>query len=960
MVGRDPELRAVEQALEAARAGRGGAVFVAGESGIGKSRLAAAARETGFAAGMGMLRGRGSSVGPMVPFRALTEALMSVVRSGTAVDIGELGPYRPVLARLVPDWGAPAAEDGSSLVVLAEAVLRLAGLVGRSHGSLLILDDMQDFDAETLAVVEYLADNIAQQPTVLLGTVRADPNQALELAQSAAQRGSAVLLELRRLGEGSVRQLVASCLDAGREDIPAEVIEQVWAGSEGVPLLAEEILSGMIADRVLLRDAGGWRLAGRPQARLPATLSRAMTGRLNMIGAAGREVLSAAAVLGRRFPLAVLQEAAGVGERELLSHLHAEPASQLVAPDDQTPDWYAFRHRLIVDVILGQLAPAERHRITRRAAAAVEAVYPALPGEWCQVSAALHVQAGELARAGVLFAEAGRRALAQGAASSAVTLLDEALRLLVHEDSAQARADAFASLLYALAEAGLVERAVASAGELDQVAGLLSPGARAQLHTRIAWAAAVAGRSRDGLEQVEIARRLLGPDASSQDTAAIDVVAAHLLLDLPGRDQVETARALARRAADAAEAARLPVVACRAWRLLGALNELGNPDWATTCLEQAWRTAVRSNLPIEEIHALIRLGNDDALRHGSLARLEQIQAKASACGAVTARYQAEVSIALHRVLLGDFDAAETLIDQVLASTTRLMLLETSRFALLVRAVLGAHRGRRRDMDAALAEMRQWQGILPQHIPRVHGLARAWCAILEENRGRAMQELATALDAEERSPTIFQLTERRGLRLLLHVLAGTDDASVQAAVSGAPTSKLRWDRQFVLFARAVLAGRGGEGARAADAVAQALAAGEIYPMARHLGLRLVSEAAIADGWGEPAEWLRAAEDYFHAREIPAVASACRALMRQAGVAVGQHRQGVQDIPPALRTARVTVREYEILQLLVKRLSNREIAARLHLSPRTVEKHVSSLMSKTGLPDRIALSEFGSAV
>jgi DNA-binding CsgD family transcriptional regulator/tetratricopeptide (TPR) repeat protein len=960
MVGRDTELRAVEQALEAARAGHGGAVFVIGESGIGKSRLAAAARDSGFAAGMELLRGRGSSVGPMVPFRSLTEALMSLVRSGTPVDVGELGPYRPVLARLVPDWGPPAAEDGNSLVVLAEGVLRLAGLVGRERGSLLILEDMQEFDAETLAVVEYLADNVAQQPMMLLGTVRADPSQALGLAQSAAQRGSAVLLELRRLDEGSVRGLVASCLGADPGDVPDPVTEQVWAGSDGVPLLAEEILSGMIADRVLLHGPEGWRVTGRPRAKVPATLSRAMTGRLNMIGAAGREVLSVAAVLGRRFPLTVLQEATGMGERDLLSHLHAEPASQLVTPDDQTPDWYAFQHGLIADVIVGQLTPAERNRIIRRAAAAVETVYPALPGEWCQISAALHLQAGDLARAGVLFAEAGRRALAQGAASSAVTLLDEALRLLAREGDAQSRADAFASLLYALAEAGLVERAVASAGELDQVAGLLSPDARAHLHTRLAWAAAVAGRARDGLEQVEIARRLLGPDAASRDTAAIDVVAAHLLLDLPGRDQLETAGALARRAASAAETARLPLVACRAWRLLGALNELKNPDWATACLEQARRTAVRNGLPIEEIHTLIRLGTDDALRHGSLVRLEQAQAKASQCGAVTARYQAELCIALQRVLRGEFDAAKTLIDQALASTTRLRLLETSRYALLVRAVLGAHQGRRRDMDAALAEMRQWEGVLPQHVPRVHGLARAWCALLEEDRARAMDEMAAALEAEERSPTIFQLTERWGLRLLLHVLAGTTDAPVRQAVSVPPPSQIRWDRQFVLFARAVLAGRAGQGTRAAEAVAQAVAVGELYPTARHIGLRLVSEAAVADGWGEPAEWLRAAEDYFHVHEVPAVASACRALMRQVGVPVSQHRQGVQDIPSALRTARVTVREYEILQLLVKRLSNREIAARLHLSPRTVEKHVASLIAKTGQRDRIALSEFGSAV
>jgi DNA-binding NarL/FixJ family response regulator len=91
----------------------------------------------------------------------------------------------------------------------------------------------------------------------------------------------------------------------------------------------------------------------------------------------------------------------------------------------------------------------------------------------------------------------------------------------------------------------------------------------------------------------------------------------------------------------------------------------------------------------------------------------------------------------------------------------------------------------------------------------------------------------------------------------------------------------------------------------------------------------------------------------------VASACRAMLRRAGCPVTQHRRGSQDIPSGLRAAGVTVREYEILQLLTERLSNREIATRLHLSPRTVEKHVASLLIKTGQSDRIALGEYGAA-
>lgn len=960
LVGRDEEFQTIERGLAAARAGRGSALFLIGEAGIGKSRLAAAAADLAFAANMRLLRGRGSSIGPMVPYRPLTEALLSLLRSGDQADIRELGPYLPVLARLVPDLGPSSADEGGSLIILAEAVLRLTGLVGQGRGCLLVLDDLQDADPETLAMMDYLVGNLDRQPTMLIGAVRADPSPALDLARSAGQRGCASLLQLGRLGEQQVRQLAAYCLGDLTGVLPAEVTDQLWAGSAGIPLLVEEMLNEMLSSGLLVREDAGWRTISPQPAQVPGTLARAVAAQLDRLGTRGREILSVAAILGQRFPLAIVQAATGSSQRELLSQLYADVSGQLVAPDEQMPDWYAFQHPLIEDSLLTLLSQDERGRFARQAAAAVETVYPTLPGEWCQVSAALHEQAGDQARAGRLYAEAGTRALAQGAANSAVRLLDKALELLVHPEDARERAEALTGLLYALAEAGLVERAIMSADGLEDVTRLLSRGERARVHTRIAWAAVVAGRSRDGLAQVDIARALLGPDAPARDTAPVDVVAAHLILDIPGPDQVGKAEALARRAAVEAENERLPLVACQAWQLLGALVRSRAPDEATACLERARRIAVQHNLAIEEIHALIRLGNDDALRTGSITRLEQAQEAASRAGAVTSRYQAESSIALQAILRGDFAEARALIDEVLESATRLRLLETIQYTLLLRAVLHAHQGSRRDMDAALTDLRHWEGDHPQHLPRVHGLARAWCALLEEDRLKARRELELALAAEERSPSIFQLTGRYGMYLLLRALDGSLDRTRYEEIVAAPISRLRWDRQFALLAGAVLAGRAGCPGDAVAAVNKALEAGAPYPTGRHMGLRLVSEAAISDGWGHPVDWLRACEEYFHDRDVAVVAGACRALIRSTGAAVAQRRQGAADVPAALRSAGVTVREYEILQLLTERLSNREIASRLYLSPRTVEKHVASLMAKTSQQNRIALGEFAAGI
>jgi DNA-binding CsgD family transcriptional regulator len=955
IVGRDDELHTVQEALTAARAGRGGAIFFIGESGIGKSRLAAAAADLSFAADMRLLRGRGSAIGPMVPYRSLTEALLSLLRAGDPIDVSALGPYRPILARLIPDWGEIAAgQDGGSLVILAEAVLRLISLAGQGRGCLMTLDDMQNADAETLAVVEYLIDNLDRQPMLLLGMIRDEACPALELARSASQRGVGTLIDLDRLDQADLRRLAGSCLGVAPAQVPEPAVGLLWAGSGGNPFLIEELLDGMIEDRLLIAENGAWRVTDQLRTTLPATFVRGVARRLDHVGPQTRQALQVAAVLGQRFPLAVVQQVTGMEYRDLLSNLHGDLVAQLVVPDDQTPDWYCFQHALIVDSLLTMITPTDRAGLAQRVADAVEAGYPGLPGEWCQVTAALRLDAGSPTVAGRLFAEAGRRALAQGAAHSAVALLDKAWDLLAGD--VPARADALETQLYALAEAGLMDRALAAVSALDEVGAGLDRRRRAALHTRLAWVANLAGRTADGLAQVEAARMLLGPDAAAEDLAPLDVVAAHLEMDLPGREQLRKAEVMIRQAATVAEEVPLPIVACQAWQLLGALVRKRDPDEATACLERSRVIAVQHDLPIWEIHALVRLGLNDALHDGSIDRLEKARRQATNIGAVIARYHSEVNIALQLILRGEFSSAESIIEHVLTATKRLKLLETTQHMLVLRAILAGHRGQRRELERSLAELRDWEGDQAQYLPRVQGLARTFCALLEEDRLLACSELESALSAEESSPTIFHLNGRYGLNLLLGALSGTVDLALYEEITSAPAARLRWDRLFASFARAVLLGRAGRCDEASAAVAEALEIGSRYALGRHLGLRLVGEAGLVDGWGTPVEWLRAAEEYFHTMEIPAVASACRALLRSTGYRVAPRRTGIEEIPLALRSAGVTVREYEVLRLLAERLGNREIADRLHLSQRTVEKHVSNLIVKTGMPNRIALSKY----
>ncbi|MEU7994956.1 AAA family ATPase [Micromonospora sp. NPDC049060] len=956
VIGRDAEIRAVDARLTATRASSGGTIFLIGEAGIGKTRLAEHCAHAAAEAGMELLRGRSSSTGPIVPFRPLTEAIFSLSRTGRLPDNTELAPYRPALARLVPEWRDPAVpERVSSIVELAEAVLRLVTAVAGGRGCVLILEDIHDADAETHAVLEYLVDNLADLPILLVATMRPGSGPATELAWAAAVRRSATVVELRPLADQEVHELAAACLNT--DALPAELTDRLVRDSEGNPFVAEELLNSMIGARALVRDGDGWRFTDDPAIALPNTVTLSVTRRLAGLDPQARTLLHTAAVLGRRFPVAALRAATGLEERAMLSHLRSGVDVEVVMPDRSTPDWYSFRHALTADAILATLTPAERSALAKRAADALESAYAGLPGHWCQLAAELRQTAGDNHAAGLLFAEAGRRALGDGATTSAVTLLDRAYQLMSDPPDPEARAGILESLLNALAEAGHANRAFALVDDATWVnAVTLGVEQHVSIRTRLAWVAVTTGRWSDGASQVRIARAVLGSSPPPGPAARVDVVEAHLIFgDGDGCGRTTQAEQLVLQALAVAERVPMAETACQALQLLAMIARSRSFDEAESYLTRMLAIAEEHRLPLWRINALFRLGVNQSMRTGEQTLLRQAEQAAQLSGAIMIGQSIEGVYAIRAVMQGDYPTGDELAARCAAATARLRNIDDQQFALVTAAASAAHRGRRRLMEQRLEEFRAVGGGESGHVPLAYGFCEAVCALLEEDRPAAIRALDLARAWEDDHPNTYYMTGRFGLRPLLDALAGSLDRTGMEAVALAPGATLRWNRQFLHLAKAVVYGRAGQRERAATEVALALEAAAPYRMSYHLGLRLVAEAALADGWGEPVAWLRAAEDHFHNVDAPVIAGACRGLLRQAGASLGQRRSGHDRIPARLRAVGVTVREHEVLVLLAKGHDNQDLASLLHLSPRTVEKHVASLLLKTGHANRRTLRD-----
>ena len=201
------------------------------------------------------------------------------------------------------------------------------------------------------------------------------------------------------------------------------------------------------------------------------------------------------------------------------------------------------------------------------------------------------------------------------------------------------------------------------------------------------------------------------------------------------------------------------------------------------------------------------------------------------------------------------------------------------------------------------------------------------------------EQADALPALDRGLAALHSVEHsppgpyRGLWPL--VVAVTDrpdapEALEQVRRSGVAVNRV--NRGYLAYTEAVL-GRSAAHVEAGDADLA------YFPTWQHLGRVLVAEAALRDGWGEPVSWLRQARTCFDAYQLDHLARRCARL-------VGD--------PARSCPAGMTAREAEVLALLARGLANKEIAARLHVSFRTVEKHVESLLRKAGARSRTHLA------
>jgi len=908
--GRDDELRILRSAFARASAGQGNLVFITGEPGIGKSRLV---RElTGYAQGIGAVAVTGRAVpgGMGTPYRPLTEALLQILRDRPLPSDAGLRAWLPALQAILPSLrvagDARRAEDAAaSPIARGEAVVQLIRRLVTDQGLLIALEDLHWADPDTLAVLEYLADNAAGERVLFIATCRSElDSAAVSLARRLASRRAAVHLSLGRLGVDDVERMVLACLP-GADD---QLLARAQLAADGVPFLVEEVLASP---------------------GVPDSFADTVRERLARFTTAERGVLEAAALLGRSFDWRLLAAASGAESPVVSASLERAVASQLLTAEGEV---FRFRHALTREAVAEGLLPTARRSLAASALAAVQAAHPGLGSPWRDVAADLAAQSGDTELAGTLLTRSGEEALDRGALATASGTLRRAVAMIT--DPA-ARAGAEGLLLGCLALAGQADEAL-RLGE-RMIASAATPSATgpplAEIRLHMAGAAIEATRWAAASAHLETAKQLDAADPRPGRGPRIAVLAAELAL---ARDDVMQASQLARAVLDAADTG--PEARCQALEVTGRIRRMRDLGGARSAFEQALGIAEASDLPVWRLRALHELGTIDLFDSGATDRLSQARRTAAELGAFSTAAVLDLQLAAAYDFRVELEHSSRHARLALSAAERLDMTEIRAKALLFLAEAHAMRQRLGEMEECL---RQASALTPADR-FVEALGWGGC------RGMSAlfrRDLPVAVAAFDRAGALLRTLPnaepamfRAIWPLALAAMADGRAAAVLAETRRGTVPLARVNRGVIGYAEAVLTGRGdgnraGRLAAAADAELGDATLG-------HLARPLASRAAFADGWGDPALWLESARADFAAKNFGDLADWCVQLLSG-------------PVLDRLAGLGITPREAEILELVAAGLANKEIAARLHLSHRTVEKHVESLLRKTCATSRTML-------
>jgi class 3 adenylate cyclase/tetratricopeptide (TPR) repeat protein len=444
-VGRDAELERLGQLWKEAAAGERRVALLAGEPGVGKTRLASELATRAHEEGGVVLAGRcDEDLG--VPYQPFVEALRHFIDHSQPAELtGRLGRYGGELTRLVPELGErvpdlhpPLQSDPETeRYRLFDAVAAWLSAACLEEPLLLVLDDLQWAAKPTLLLLRHIVRASDARRLLILGTYRDSEltydHPLVELVADLGRERGLERLPLSGLDDLGVAAFVEQASGRTLDEEGRVLARAVYQETEGNPFFVREVLRHLAETGAVEWREGGWTTRVTvEQLGIPEGVRDVVGRRLSRLSVDTSQALRVAAVVGAEFEVDVVQAAGGFREEALLGALEEAGKARLLSEASATR--FRFSHALVRATLYESLTAARKVALHRKVAEAIETVHqgalddhlPALAHHWARVSA----PAADTARAVEYATRAGDRALGQLAHDEAVTYYRQALELL--------------------------------------------------------------------------------------------------------------------------------------------------------------------------------------------------------------------------------------------------------------------------------------------------------------------------------------------------------------------------------------------------------------------------------------------------------------------------------------------------------------------------------------------------
>jgi len=441
-VGRDGDLDRLGQLWKEAAAGERRVAFLAGEPGVGKTRLAAELATRVHDEGATVLAGRcDEDLG--VPYQPFVEALRHFADHAPGLE-KRLGRYGGELARLVPELServpslpAPLRSDPEmERYRLFDAVAAWLTASAGEEPLMLVLDDLQWAAKPTLMLLRHVV-AAAGGRILVLGTYRdtelTHDHPLLEVIPDLRRQGGVDRLSLAGLDDQGVAALVEQAAGQPLDEATLALARAVHEETEGNPFFVKEVLRHLAETGAVEREGGSWTTR-RPvdQLGIPEGVRDVVGRRLARLSGNTHQTLRVAAVVGPEFEIGVVRAAGDLSEDNLLAAIEEAADARVVTEVSATR--FRFAHALVRATLYESLTSARQVALHRKTAEAIETIYaralddyvPTLAHHWAKASAPVR----DVTKAVEYAQRAGDRALAQLAHDEAVRYYASGLELL--------------------------------------------------------------------------------------------------------------------------------------------------------------------------------------------------------------------------------------------------------------------------------------------------------------------------------------------------------------------------------------------------------------------------------------------------------------------------------------------------------------------------------------------------